>query len=179
MILVTIGLLFTCVYVPLAFAAGPYGDYTESDLRLLPPFCKIWVEHGRKRSIERVKKYGYRNIQHLCPGLNALNHALKQTEKKKRTFPLGVAADELTYVLTHSGNFPLRPVVLRKRGKVYEMQGEINMAITDYKEAIKLRPKYTSVYADLIDIYLKIGNKKEAANILKKGLKVTKKCINF
>lgn len=169
--------LITYIYLLLymvkfpVYALGSYNDLTEMELIQLPPFCKLAREQGNTRELQA--KYGFRDPQHLCPGLNALNHA--QASRNNRNYILGVAVGELSYVLGHNERFPLRPVVLRKRGNVYAMRGEIGKAIADYEEAIKLKSNYINVYSDLADIYLNNRNKKQALDIINKGLKIKPK----
>lgn len=156
------------------FAVRYYGDITETELRLLPPFCTTWARNDKDALRKQADKYGFRNPQHLCPGLNALNNAQKMISNKNegaRGYALGVAVAELSYVLEARNNkFALRPTVLRYRGKAYEMQGKLSKAIADYEEAIRLKPNYTQAYLGLIDAYLKMGNKNEAVIRLDKAL---------
>ncbi|WP_305908387.1 tetratricopeptide repeat protein [Methylomarinum sp. Ch1-1] len=155
-----------------AFAVRYYGDITEAELRTLPPFCTSWAKKDRELLARHQKRYDFRNPQHLCPGLNALNNAQKMfNDKRAQGYALSVAVSELSYVLEAKNNqFALRPTVLRYRGRAYEMQGNLSKAIADYEEAIRLKSNYTQAHIGLIDIYLKMGNKKEARKRLEQAL---------
>ncbi len=148
-----------------AGAVKNYFEISQSEMRLLPPFCK----HGFGRY--KIKKKEFMN--HLCPGLNALNHAqsIFRNNSTKR-YALQEAEQHFSYTLGQVKQFPFRSTVFIKRGAVYEMQGNLQKAMADYQEAIRIKPNNVHAYRALANTYLKTGNKTEAAKLIEKGLKI-------
>ncbi|MDF1582302.1 MAG: tetratricopeptide repeat protein [Methyloprofundus sp.] len=145
--------------------ATNYWEIPTEERALLPPFCT----HGYARY--NIKDHVYMN--HLCPGLYALNDAQRQFENNKtKQYALQEAEDHLSYTLGHVQNFPFRSTVFIKRGTVYQMQGIMPKAIADYQEAIRIQPKNIHAYSALANAYLKMGNKTEAAEVIEAGLKI-------
>ena len=59
---------------------------------------------------------------------------------------------------------------MMNRAKSSEMLGEKKDAIYDYESVIKGNPKFLTPYKELIKIYLKAKQKKEALHIIDYGL---------
>lgn len=149
-------------------ATANYWEIPPEEKALLPPFCT----HGYARY--NIKGSVYMN--HLCPGLYALNTAQRIFEKNKtKQYALEEAEDHLSYTLSHVQKFPFRSTVFVKRGTVYEMQGNMPQAISDYQEAIRIKPKNLYAYKALANAYLKIGNRTEANKVAEAGLKIKPK----
>jgi len=142
-----------------------YWSLTEADLRLLPPFCRTGFSF--------LSASDAANMNHLCPGLNALNDAQRSFgDSTRKGWALSQAIDHLSYTLRHPNpSHPLRPMVLVKRGNAYELQGNISKAITDYSTAVRVNPKFLQGYVSLSNAYVKLGDKKSALNALDEGLK--------
>lgn len=157
---------FYSIFILLFFICNSsYADqFTEAELRSLPPFCK-----------DGFSKYNFKNknwMNHLCPGLNELNRAKNiNINDKDKNIALHKAERGLSYTLFHVKEFPFRSTVYVKRGNVYEMQGNIQKAIADYRNAIKIQPHNVYAYSALADLLNKVGKKKEALSIIEKGLK--------
>lgn len=162
---VALGLLisFQCV------AQKNYWTITAADQRILPPFCRTGFNGYGIDPAEVLY------LNHLCPGLNALNDAQRSLgNSTQRSYALQEAIDHFTYTLNHtSERLSLRPTVLIKRGNAYEMQGNVSKAITDYRASIQVNPKNLYGYAALCDAYIKIGDKKSALSAIEDGLKVS------
>lgn len=150
------------------FAQKNYWTLTEADLRILPPFCRTGFQ-GYLSGTDGS------NMNHLCPGLNALNDAQRSLgNSTQRGYALSEAIDHLSYTLRHPNpTHPLRPMVLVKRGNAYEMQGNMGKAIADYSQSVRVNPRYLYGYAALSDAYLKLGDKKSALSAIEDGLKVS------
>jgi len=143
-----------------------YFTIPETELRLLPPFCRTgFAGYG-------VGPNDWLN--HLCPGLYALNDAQRSLgNDTPRKYALQEAVGHLSYTLDHtSPTLPLRSMVLIKRGNALELQGNTSKAIADYNAAVAAQPKNLLGYLSLCNAYLKIGDKKTAMEAADKGLKI-------
>lgn len=155
-----------------ALAQKNFWDITEADLRVLPPFCRTGAAGLVSYGVDRAEA-GVMN--HLCPGLNALNYAHRSLgNNPQRSLALQEAIDHFNYTLRAiSERNPLRSTILIKRGNALEMQGSASKAITDYHAAIKANQKNLNGYAALSDAYLKIGDRTSALSTIEDGLKVS------
>ena len=145
-----------------------YFTIPETELRLLPPFCRTgFAGYGSSSADGNY-------LNHLCPGLYALNDAQRNLgNDAQRNYALKEAVDHLNYTLNHtSPTFPLRSMVLIKRGNAFELQGNKVKAIADYNAAVAAQPKNLLGYLSLCNAYLKIGDKKSARDAADKGLKI-------
>ncbi len=175
-----LSILFLLMISTNSYAVKNYHEMNYLELQLLPPFCQSWYRGARESSAKDKLQYEVWNNKlgpiphphHLCPGLNALNHAQSLRDKSaEKRFALVEAGNNLSYVLGHEKVFPIRSTVLVKRGNVYEMQGDFKRSAADYQEAIEIKSKNTYAYIALAELYLKSKNKKESLNIIEKGLK--------
>ena len=150
-----------------SYAVKNYFHISDEEMKRLPPFCKYGYE--RYNIEQKVAIF----LNHLCPGLNALNHAKKIVSNGiEKKYALQRAAAHFTYTLDHAKKFPFRSTVYVKRGTVYEMQGNIQKATQDYQEALKIDPKNVFAYSALAQIFEKLKNKTEATKIVNQGLKI-------
>ncbi|CCE24393.1 tetratricopeptide repeat protein [Methylotuvimicrobium alcaliphilum] len=161
---------------PIAYATK-YTIYKMNELEIsrLPPFCQVWARGDTEQTDQWVAKLKISNIHHLCKGLNHVNHAnLRSYNNKDNTLGYHIKSGigEFSYVLAHAKGqpFPLRSFVYLNRAKLHEISGDIIKSIEDYSFSIKSNPKYVKAYVGLIDLYIKIGDKEQAAITLKKGL---------
>jgi len=146
-----------------AFGVKNYWEISASEMKMLPKFCKE----------------GFRNLgpndwmNHLCPALNALNHAkLSVGNNTSKKYALERAIDNFSYTLGHSESPIYRPFVYLKRGEAYELAGDVSAAIADYWQALKLKPKSIAIHVALIDLYIKLGDVSQAKDLVNKGLKI-------
>jgi len=140
----------------------------ENDLRLLPPFCRTgFAGYG-------VDPADAAYLNHLCPGLYALNDAQRSLgNSAQRSYALQEAVDHFNYTLGHtSPTFNLRSMVLIKRGNAFEMQGSRGKAIADYQAAVTANPKNLLGYLALCNAHLKLNDRKAARDAAERGLKV-------
>ncbi len=152
----------------ICLAQKNYFVIPENDLRLLPPFCRTgFAGYG-------VDPADAAYLNHLCPGLYALNDAQRSLgNNAQRSYALQEAVDHFNYTLGHtSPAFTLRPMVLIKRGNAFEMQGNRGKAIADYQAAVSANPKNLLGYLSLFNAYLKVNDKKAARDAAERGLKV-------
>ncbi|MBS3955279.1 MAG: bacterial transcriptional activator domain-containing protein [Methylomicrobium sp.] len=151
---------------------GSLERITAKDLALMPPFCKglspgNYSEdaiHLRRTDIKQPK--GNHN-HHFC-------HAMKDMGRRKYS----EAIKNFDYVITNSGDpNKLTPdfYPLLAANRLYRAEALVKLgkpgALEDYKEAIRLRPKYIQAYAKLADYYINNGMKDEAIKTIESGLK--------
>jgi len=158
----------TLAYGSACFAQKNYFVIPESELRLLPPFCRTGFAGYGVNSAEIIY------LNHLCPGLYALNDAQRSLgNSTAKRYALQEAVDHFTYTLGHtSQTFSLRSTVLIKRGNAFEMQGNTGKAVADYQAAVTASPKNLFGYLSLCNAYLKINDRKSARDSAERGLKI-------
>jgi len=160
------GVILACVLLFVsssAFAVKNYFKISESEMKMLPKFCKT--------GFGRYKMEGQNWLNHLCPGLNALNHA-KLGDGNSKKYPLERAIDHFNYTLGHTDSTFFHSFIYLQRGKAYELGGNTAKALTDYQHALQLKPKNISVHIALIDAYIKLGDLDNARELVNQGLKI-------
>jgi tetratricopeptide (TPR) repeat protein len=168
-------ILFVLIFFSLPSVADKYTVYKmgELDMAMLPPFCVDWALGNERKTDMWVKRLRIPNIHHFCKGIKHVNRAIITLDKSERIFNSKSGIGEFNYVLKHEDgkSFPLKPFLLVNRAKLYIYTNDFKKAILDYRSAIEENPKFSRAYADLIDLYLKIGRKNEAKSVLGEGLK--------
>ena len=149
-----------------AFGVKNYWEISASEMKMLPKFCK-----------EGFRRLGPNDwMNHLCPALNALNHAkLSVGDHTSKKYALEKAIDNFSYTLGHSESPIYRPFVYLKRGEAYELAGNVSAAMEDYWQAIKLKPKSLPIHLALIDAYIKLGDLDNARKLVTRGLEIKPK----
>ncbi len=148
-----------------SYAVKNYFEISASEMKLLPKFCKTGIKGVPQQ--ERIW------MNHLCPGLNALNHAkLNFSNKRSKKYALEDAERHFTYTLGHIKNKRYRSFTFLKRGEVYSARGDRVAALADYNQALTLAPKNIAVHLSLIDTYIKLGDIDAARRIINQGLKI-------
>lgn len=141
-----------------------YWKIPEAELRVLPQFCRT--------GFAVYKLQGKEWLNHLCPGLYALNDAQKIVgNEEKRRYALDRAVGELSYTINNTTDqVPFRSSIFVKRGNAYEMQGNHGKAIADYQAAIVRDAKNATAYTALANLFSKMGAKDEALQVIDNGL---------
>lgn len=149
---------------------------TELEFAQLPPYCKARFS-GSHSSYFRLwdKKLGGKNfihMHHYCSGLNGINKAYFLKEPFKGRM-LTSALGGIDYVLERAEkDFYLFPEMHLKKGEIYVLMKEHPKAISEFRIAIELNPKYIPPYYHLARLYNEIGNKEEAVKTLETGLDI-------
>lgn len=148
-----------------AFAVKNYFEISESEMRMLPKFCKT--------GFSRYKMEGRNQLNHLCPGLNALNHAKTTfSNNTVKRYAVERAVDHFNYTLGHTESTFFHSFIFLKRGEAYELSGDRIKALSDYQQALTLKPKNITVHIALIDAYIKLGDLDRAREFVKRGLAI-------
>jgi len=179
-------LFFFCFFLSLPLhATRNYTVYSMTDLELsqLPPFCQVWGKKDFVATDMWVDKLHIPNIHHLCKGLRHVNRVVTHLggiHKLRDNIHYGIG--EFSYVLSRSTDYnkPLMPFIYVQRAKLHmssvdldpksDIDMHISAAIKDYKEAIKLNPRFERAYVGLIEIYARKKDKDKMIKVLKKGL---------
>jgi tetratricopeptide (TPR) repeat protein len=151
-----------------ALAVKNYFEISASEARMLPKFCKTGFTNLTQK--ERIW------MNHLCPGLNALNHAkLIYDDNSIKKYALQSAFRHFEYTLGHATNTSYNAFIFLKRGEAYELSGDVVKALSDYQKALVLKPKNIAIHIALIDIYIKLGDLDNARELVSRGLKIKPK----
>jgi len=163
-------LLIFCVifFSENSFAVKNYFEISSSEMQMLPKFCKTGLTNLTQK--ERIW------MNHLCPGLNALNHAkLTYDNNITKKYAIQRAISHFEYTLSHAINTSYNWYVFLKRGETYELSGDRVKALSDYQKAISLKPKSIAIHIALIDIYIKLGDLDNARKLVSRGLEIKPK----
>ncbi len=130
---------------------------TEAEQSALPPYCAR--NHPEFQT-------------HLCSGLNFLNRYYRAKSNTDKSFNLGQAVGELSYVINHFDNqWKLMPDAHLNRGLAYSYQKKWKQAVEDWNATIKLNPNSIMAYSGLIDYYGQFKLDKQAMDAVTEGLK--------
>ena len=165
-LLISIAVVMALVMARDSAAQTNFFKIPESELKNLPPFCRNGF--GSYGIDPQQALY----LNHLCPGLFALNVAQRTLgNDQDHRYALQEAVDHLSYTISHvTGKLPFRSSVYVKRGNAYEMQGNDANAVSDYQTAIDSDPKNTTGYTAVVDLLLKKGARDQAVKAIEKGL---------
>jgi tetratricopeptide (TPR) repeat protein len=166
--------------LPLWASAAP--TYTQADVAQLPIFCqaKIGALQNDLNEVKRWEQvFGVNNwlhMHHYCSGLAWFNKARVAfgADKPNRAFYLGESINNYMYVIrAWPQEFQLQPEANLGVGRAWQMSGQDRKAISFYMKAISLRPDFVQAYAALADLWMNLGDKVQAREVLEQGLKNT------
>ena len=149
---------------------------------LLPKWCLGTEEGGlgNPMYLKYLKKYGdsWRGMHHYCRCLDAQNLAKQRKLENNQQFyivNLKKAKMEAEYVIPRvADDFVMKPFILNNYGTILVQLNEISNAIKAFKRAIRLKPDYSKPYHHLSTLYYRHGMKKNAIDVLKKGIEICK-----
>lgn len=147
----------------------------RDDTRLLPQYCKDLAKGKFSPEWNRWRATlgGVQiHMAHYCSGVDSEQKAKITADKDKRKKWLQNVKHQMRYV---SNNCPascvLYPELHTRWGWALGEDGQTSEAIEHFQLAIGVKPDYTSAYAKLSDLYLKINKPDEARRVLDEGLK--------
>jgi len=151
------------------------GYPTDSELRLLPEYCRARLRNTSEAEVERWRKaLGYKNfthIHHYCQSRNIINRADRTSDPRAREALLRKTLRSLKKLLEQvQPTFKLRYEIHYHIGRVadrLELPGEAVIAL---RQSIDLNPRYLPAYALLSDIYEDNGQPEEALRVVEAGL---------
>ncbi len=150
------------------------GEEWRMDTRLLPQYCK-----DRAKGIQSAEFAKWRgtlgsafaHTHHYCSGIYAEQKARVTIDPQRKRWLRSVKG-EMQYVSRHcSAKCALYPELHSRWGWALAEDGQPSEAIGHFQLAIQAKPKYTTPYARLSDVYLKLNQPDRARKILDQGLK--------
>lgn len=160
--------------------AGEYPK-TAQEFALLPPYCKAKMQPSSPAEQQLWSKRigdGFGHIHHYCAALNSLREAQgiygkdKESLMVKTSMLRSSVINNISYMEKNtSPSAIIMPHIYTTKAEAYLMLGQTGEAFEYFNKAIKANRKFTKPYALMSDYYVKINNKKDALEILKKGLK--------
>ena len=157
-------------------------DYTQKEYRALPRYCHAqpyiheWlhrkiVPDAEREQWNRMMGEHYRHVHHFCWALISMKRAAEQPQQ--RSFHYRKAVSDFDYVLNRADpSLPILPEVYLRKGNALRLMGDETAAGVAYQNAIRAKPDYTPAYAALIDVYIALGDRASARQVLEDGLQV-------
>lgn len=156
-----------------ANASQPYHP-TESEIRLLPPYCAAKFA-GKGAAYENWKSAlgpGFMDVHHYCTGLNFLGRYYRSRTPEDKNYNLKKAISDFNYMIgANKPGFSLLWEIYMNRGLAHSLGKQYGSAIADLKKAESLNPKSSRVYQLLADIYVSMAAKDKALEEVTEGLR--------
>lgn len=156
-------------------------DFSEEDLRTLPPYCVAKV--GRQKTDKAAQSYwskhfgapNWLHLHHYCFGLKAMQLAYRNfSDKNTRAYFSKVAQGNINYVLKNAEpNFFMRPELFLQRGRAKVLGRDFDGAQEDYQTALSLDRKYIDAWAAMSDLLVQMGEPDKAIKILEEAVRET------
>lgn len=172
-----IGIFF--LFAPCISDAAPLGDtFSAADIAKLPDYCQAKMT-GQGLSAEAMrweKNYGpdkWVHMHHLCLGMIYLNRARFAfgADRANRPLYLQRAGGDFWYVINAwPKTFTLQADANFGAGQVSQLKGDNANAIGFYVKAINVRPDFVQAYVMLADLWMDLGEKAKAREVLEQGL---------
>lgn len=164
-------MLLLCLGAGMAHAAD---NTTAQEVAMLPPYCDAKIGKQEPATVEMWRaRMGHDNwihMHHYCSGLIELNRYYRAARGRQQP-NLGNAVNEFTGMIkAWTPDFYLRPEAYMNRGRAYKFMGHDGQALADFEKALELDPNLTPARIDLADLYVKLGKKPQALEVLKQGL---------
>ncbi len=157
---------------------------TQEDFPFLPDYCAArFVDRGnptpRYLHWSRILGASFgETVHHLCAGINAARIASQAHNfpnyPGQEEFFLRQSLLEFQYVIDKaSPAVALMPDTYSYQGQSYLRLKDVGKAMTSFKRAIELNPKYLPAYVELTNLYVKMGagHTKEALFLVTEGLR--------
>ena len=146
---------------------------TEAELALLPPYCEAKRNPGSPkrqywhRSLGRI----FQSIHHYCAALNFMNRYYRTPGPERKTL-LKFALDDFNYMLKNPDpNSPLVPEIYVQRAIALKLAKQDSKALRDLNRALKLNPRYTKAYLELINYHTDKGQRSQALKVATRALR--------
>ena len=159
--------------------AALVGDPTDSEVALLPEYCKhaqafkekYGTQEGHKQWLDRLGPT-YLALHHYCWALIAIQRSLKPgVTKQDRDFNLRSAAADIYYVVERAdASFVLLPEILTRRGESLRKLRDFPNAESSYRRAIEVKPDYWPAHLGLAQSYVDRGDRAAARKQLEQSI---------
>ena len=175
----------TGLALPMSAQAQKPPNISPGEMALIPPYCPdtMGFNYGDATTNTSPRAgywlglmgRGFWAVHHYCWGLIKLRRADRiGMLPVERIGTLTNVVGEFNYVLENSPpDFVLLPEVLTQRGDVLIRLGDAGAAIESYQAALQRKADYWPAYVSWGEVLLKIGRRKEAQELLERGLRLT------
>lgn len=147
----------------------------QQNTRLLPQYCKDLAKVGYGAEFTKWRGTlgeAYIHTHHYCGGIYAEQKARLTIDQRERKRWLRSVKGEMQYVSRHCpAKCVLYPELHSRWGWALAEDGQLSEAIGHFQLAIRAKPEYTTPYARISDVYLKLNQPDKARKILDQGLK--------
>lgn len=177
-----VGLLLSAVFLP-AIAAAPknMGDF---ELTYLPPYCvdTEWFKGGPRYSNymsprapywQSVMGVGFYWMHHYCAAIVLATRAesMSVTDIQRR-YHLLQAVGEYTFTIKQLRlDFVLLPEIYTRLGEAQLNLSDFGAAYSSFLRAREIKPDYWPAYSRWAAVLIKTGQKREAEELVRTGLK--------
>jgi tetratricopeptide (TPR) repeat protein len=179
-------LVFLLLVATVSFAwAGKPADLRAGEVARLPEYCQYTQSFplamggfkGGPSTNQRpwVERIGdtFWALHHYCWALvNENRAAAAGVSRDEKRFLIKGAISDCNYVLANAtADFPLLPEIKYKIAVYNRMLGNDAEAYIQLESVIDIKPDYWPAYRELTDLYLKIGKRQAAVEVLERGLR--------
>jgi len=151
------------------------GEEWRTNTAMLPQYCKDrakGVSEGPFTKWRKTFGEAYIHMHHYCGGVYAEHKARGTADNRKRGHWLGLVVHQMQYVSKACQvGCVLYPELHSRWGWALGESRQYDEAIKHYQLAIQAKKTYTTAYAGLSDLYIKISQPDDARKILDAGLK--------
>jgi tetratricopeptide (TPR) repeat protein len=158
----------------LAAPAGAASQWTESEIKAMPPFCAARLHQASSQVDYWAGVLGpdYTHAHHFCEGVGYLNRYYNATSTRDKRSNLQSAMGNLNYIASRaSPTGSLLPEVYMYRGQVNSLMKQDAAAIADLQKAIEMNPGLTRAYSLAADLYLRLNQKGKALEVATDGVR--------
>jgi tetratricopeptide (TPR) repeat protein len=159
------------------FASEKPEDVTEAEWAMLPRYCPHTM--GYKGHVQpHIGKWtalmgeGFFHMHHHCWALIDFHRSQRAgASASERLYLQQRASGGFRYVIKNvPDNFVLLPEILTWYGRSETLLGNAKNAARAFNQAIEIKPDYWPAYYHFAEMHLRSGKKKEAFEIVKRGL---------
>lgn len=163
-------LLASSLFFPLQAAAVLPYDFTDAEVRALPPVCAAMIKGNAGRYTAQFGAHNMAHMHHYCHAVKFVNRA--RAHSQDRRFYLSSAKGEYEYVVKHAAkDFWFRPQVYLELARVHMQLGETAEAQSLLQAAIVFNRSFEPAYASLIELQVGMGARGLALETATEGLK--------
>lgn len=172
-----------------AAALGQPVNMTPGEVALTHPVCEDaqgmpagWTQYYRHSPRapywESVMGKTFWGVHHYCWGLIHLQRAARPgLSKQERDHMIRSAIGDFYYVINDARrngehNMVLLPELFYRCGESYVLLGEYPKALEEYTRSRKAKPDYWPAYVGQANLYLRLGMRAQAREVLEAGLEV-------
>jgi tetratricopeptide (TPR) repeat protein len=154
---------------------------TRGELAMMPPYCTalygkyVGLPQPQDSPLHGTIPPNCPSLHHYCDGLKAMIRVDYGNSDGRYWLEQAIQSfQSVTSEWERDGQgCSVRPEAYTKLGNALRRQNRFAgpIAITDYKKALQLQKDYLPAYYALSDVYIQLGEKKEALGVVENGLR--------